>query len=156
MGCPALQLNACWNSGILITTPLIRYLPGECGLVIALTRRFSSTLILAGPLRQSDKEALVRREALAILQSLALGGCLPCDVSQDRAAQICHVFAFGQLAVDLDVIHDGVLSVLVHHALGALFKVLSIFLGPPVAQIAFGIKLAAFIVKPVREFVANG
>src|SRR5450755_40166 len=28
MGCPALQLKACWNSGMFTTTPLIRYFPG--------------------------------------------------------------------------------------------------------------------------------
>ena len=41
IGCPALQLNAFWNSGIFDTTPLIRANPGECGFVTALTRRFS-------------------------------------------------------------------------------------------------------------------
>src|SRR5262249_8956052 len=41
MGWPALQLKAFWNSGMLITSPFTRYFPGECGLVMALARRFS-------------------------------------------------------------------------------------------------------------------
>src|SRR5436305_8622232 len=35
------HLKAFLNSGRFETTPLMRYLPGECGLVIAFTRRFS-------------------------------------------------------------------------------------------------------------------
>src|SRR5216684_1901001 len=111
--------------------------------------------VFAGPLRQPVEEALVGREAFAVLQRLTFGGCFPGDVSQNCSAEISNVLTLGQFAVDLDVIHYGVLSVLVHHALGALFKVLSIFFGPPVAQITFGIKLTAFIVKTVRELVAN-
>ena len=52
------------------------------------------------------------------------------------AAQIRDVLAQGQLAVDLDVVHHGVLRVLIDHAVGALFEFLGIRLGPPVVQIA--------------------
>ena len=38
MGCPGLHENAWANSGRFATMPLIRYLPGECGSVAALTR----------------------------------------------------------------------------------------------------------------------
>jgi len=38
MGAPALQANAFWNSGILETTPLARYLAGECGSTVARSR----------------------------------------------------------------------------------------------------------------------
>src|SRR5436190_4578722 len=41
IACPALQPNALANSGRSDTMPFTRYLPGECGLVMALTRRFS-------------------------------------------------------------------------------------------------------------------
>src|SRR6266566_7886028 len=44
IGLPSWQLNAFANSGMLATTPLTRYLSGECGLVTALTRRFSGRL----------------------------------------------------------------------------------------------------------------
>ena len=39
---PGLQWNACWNSGMLETTPLARYLSGECGSMVAYMRLVSS------------------------------------------------------------------------------------------------------------------
>src|SRR3954468_20104233 len=41
IGWPALHENALKNSGMLLTTPLIRYFSGEGGLVTAPRRRFS-------------------------------------------------------------------------------------------------------------------
>src|SRR5208282_3594087 len=41
---PALHANAFSNSGIFTTRPLTRYLPGECGSVMAFMRRFSGRL----------------------------------------------------------------------------------------------------------------
>src|SRR4051812_43965220 len=41
IGWPALHENALKNSGMLLTTPLMRYFSGECGLVTAPRRRFS-------------------------------------------------------------------------------------------------------------------
>jgi hypothetical protein len=41
MGLPALQANAFWNSGMLDTTPLVRYLGGEWGSTVARRRRTS-------------------------------------------------------------------------------------------------------------------
>src|SRR5213075_239448 len=41
IACPALHPNAFANSGRSETMPFTRYLPGECGLVMAFTRRFS-------------------------------------------------------------------------------------------------------------------
>src|SRR6476620_8051155 len=56
----------------------------------------------------------------------------------------------------MDVVDGYVLRVLVVDTLGAFLEFLLVFGGPPVFQIAFGIKLAAFVVKGVSEFVANG
>src|SRR3954462_10877639 len=42
MGWPARQANALLNSGMLETTPLMRYSSGECGLVMALARLLSA------------------------------------------------------------------------------------------------------------------
>src|SRR5215472_13292118 len=42
MGCPALQLKAAANSGMLATIPLIRAKPGEWGSVTAWRRRLAS------------------------------------------------------------------------------------------------------------------
>jgi hypothetical protein len=44
IGWPGLQPNARWNWGRSETMPLTRYLPGECGLVMAFSRRFSGRL----------------------------------------------------------------------------------------------------------------
>src|SRR5205807_6733210 len=59
-------------------------------------------------------------------------------------------------AVDVDVIHNHILSVLVLDALGAFVELLPVFLGPPVFQIAFGVILAALIVKTVGQLMPNG
>ncbi len=48
------------------------------------------------------------------------------------------------------------LRVLVGHAGGALFEFLGVLHGPPVAQIALGVELAAFVVEAVGQFVADG
>src|SRR5215471_6919890 len=89
------------------------------------------TLILARPLRVTDEEALVGREAVAIGEMLALGRLLPRHVADNQSTQVGHVFALGELAVDLDVVHDGVLGVLIDHALRALLKLFRVFFGPP-------------------------
>src|SRR5580658_10916879 len=44
IGWPDLHANAFSNSGRFTTRPLTRYLPGECGSVMAFTRRFSGRL----------------------------------------------------------------------------------------------------------------
>src|SRR5258706_12215287 len=62
------------------------------------------TLVLAGPLRHADKEALVWREAVGVRQLLALGLLLPCDVGEQGSAQVGHILAAGQLGVDMDVV----------------------------------------------------
>src|ERR1700693_3889353 len=74
----------------------------------------------AGPLRHSDEKALVGVEAVHRLQILAFGGVLPCQVRKEGPAEIRHVLAQRQLAVDFDVVHDGVLRILIGNAFGAL------------------------------------
>ena len=104
----------------------------------------------------ADEEALLGSEAVDRFQFLAAGFTLPGHVSQHQPAQIGDIFAHGQLAVDLDVIHGDILRILVGDATGALVKLFAILRRPPVAQIALGIELAAFVVEAVRQFVANG
>ena len=77
-------------------------------------------------------------------------------VSQHQPTQVGDIFAHGQLAVDLDVIHCDIVRVLVRDATGALVKLLAVLRRPPVAQIALGIELPAFIVKAVGQFVSDG
>ena len=81
---------------------------------------------------------------------------LPGHVSQHQPAQVGDIFAHGELAVDLDVIHGDVLRILVGDATGALLKLLAILRRPPVAQIALRVELAAFVVEAVGQFVADG
>src|SRR5205807_4349121 len=114
------------------------------------------TLIGAGPLGKTHEESLIRRKAVGGLQVLAFVGVFPRDVAQYLAAQVGHIFTQGKLAVDVDVIHNHILSVLVLDALGAFVELLPVFLGPPVFQIAFGVILAALIVKTVGQLMPNG
>ena len=136
--------------------PLIRAKPGECGSVSGLSRWLASRVILAGPLREADEEALIRREAVDRLQLLVLGRMLPRHVRDQRAAQVGNVFPAGELAVDVDVVDDDVGRKLVAQAVDALFEVLRILLRPPVLQVAFGVELPPFVVEAVRQLMADG
>src|SRR6266478_6724395 len=66
------------------------------------------SLIAAGPLRHADEEPLIGSEAIDGVQILVLGRVLPGHVGQDGATQVRHVFAQSQLAVNLDLVYDGV------------------------------------------------
>ena len=113
-------------------------------------------VIFAGPLGKSHEETLVGIEPVGALQVHGFRGVLPGGVGQDFTAQVGDVFAFGELRIDVNVVHDDILSVLIHDAFGALGKLFGILLGPPILQISFGVELAAFVVKPVSEFVSDG
>src|SRR5579863_2967800 len=110
----------------------------------------------APTLSVSDEETLLRRESFNRFQRLAFGIVLPCHVSQNQPAQIGNIFAQGQLPVDLDNVHNHILRILIRDATGALLKRFGILRSPPVAQVAVGIELTAFIVEAVREFMADG
>src|SRR5258708_21647851 len=90
------------------------------------------TLVAASPLRHADKEALVWSEAFDRFQVLPLRRILPGDIGQKRSTQVRDVFAQRQLTVDLDIVHDGVLRILIGNTLGAYFEFCRVFLGPPV------------------------
>ena len=61
----------------------------------------------------AHKESLLRGEPVERLQGLSLGVDLPRHVSQDQPAEIGDILAQRQLAVDLDVVNDGVSRILV-------------------------------------------
>src|SRR5579863_1183996 len=103
----------------------------------------------------SDEETLLRREAFERLEGLAPGILLPRHLSQNHSAQIGDILAERQFSVDLDVIHNDILRILIRDAGCTLIKRLRVFRSPPVPQIALGVKLAAFVVEAVREFMAN-
>ena len=67
-------------------------------------------VVLAGPLRIANVEPLIGRETIDWLQVLSLRGILPSHVSQPQSAQVGNVFAAGQLAVDVDIVHHDVLT----------------------------------------------
>ena len=95
---PGLQENAFANSGMLTTTPLMRYLGrrmriGQRPFALLLGPR-----VAAGPLREADEEALVRRQAVAVLELAVLHRILPRRVGQNLAAQVGNVLAKRQLA----------------------------------------------------------
>src|SRR5208337_132593 len=69
-------------------------------------------LVLAGPLPEPDEEALIGSEAVDGLQVLSLGRVLPRDVGEQLPAKVGHIFATGQLTVDVDIVHYDVLRVL--------------------------------------------
>src|SRR5438874_11638621 len=100
------------------------------------------TLVAERPLRHADEVALIGGEALNRFQVFAFGRILPGDIAENSTAEIGHVFALSELAVDLDVVNDGVLRVLIDNAAGTLFELLGIFRSPPIAQIALRIELA--------------
>ena len=68
IGCPALQENAFWNSGMFCTTPLTRNLGGECGSVCDLQAQRLLALVGAPHLAEGEEEALLRREAVDLLR----------------------------------------------------------------------------------------
>ena len=156
IGCPALHEKARSNSGMFTTTPLTRYLPGECGSVTASTRESSGSLVFASPLREADEEALLGCETVLRRQRLVRGFRLPRQPREHFAAQVRDVLAVGELAVDLDVVDDRVRRELVDDALRAFLEGLGVLLGPPVLEIALGIELAALVVEAVGELVADG
>ena len=81
---------------------------------------------------------------------------LPCKICEKRAAEIGEILSVGELTVDLDVVDDRVAGVLVDDALGALLELLAVGVGPPVAQVARGVELAAFVVEGMGELVTHG
>src|SRR5260221_7194620 len=90
------------------------------------------TLVAASPLRHADKEALVWREAFHRFQILAFGRIFPRDIRQKSSTQVRDILAQRQLAVDLDIVHDGVLRILIGNTLGAFFEFCRVLLGPPI------------------------
>ncbi len=91
------------------TTPLIRYSGGECGSVSACSRFICRTHIPARPLRHADEESLIRREPIERLQILSRGRVFPGHVREQGPADIGHILAQRQFAIDFDVVDNRVL-----------------------------------------------
>src|SRR5205807_5042370 len=59
------------------------------------------------------------------------------------------------LAIDFLIVHGCVAGILVGHTLRSGIKFFFILLGPPVAQVALGIELAALVVEAVSQFMSD-
>ena len=76
-------------------------------------------------------------------------------VGEEQASVVGSVLTQGELAVDVDVIHDDELAIFVYEAVGLAFELLCILRRPPVAEIALGVELLALVVEAVGELVAD-
>src|SRR5258708_13280959 len=68
-------------------------LAGRVGVGEGIHPQVLDALILAGPLREADKEALIGRESFDRLQARIGRGVLPCDVGEQGAAEVGDVLA---------------------------------------------------------------
>ena len=75
---------------------------------------------------------------------------------QYESAEIRDIFPLGEFTVDHNIVHHGILGVLLDNAVRPAIEVFGVLFGPPVMQIAVGVELAAFIVESVRQFVPYG
>ena len=108
IGCPALQPNAFWNSGMFETTPLTRNLPGECGSIAARMRARLFAVVRAPDLAPAEEEALLGREAVDLLsRSAAVDHVEQRHQGDAQAAVVGGVLAERQLAVQLHVVDRG-------------------------------------------------
>ena len=64
-----------------------------------------------------------------------------------------NVFALSKFAVDVQAVNRIVLVELLHNHPGFCKEFGAVFLGPPVFQIAFVVKLATHVVKAMRHFM---
>src|SRR5438876_10327181 len=105
------------------------------------------TLVLAPDLAIAQEETLFGRVALDLLHCLwfAIDAVKQSHQRNSRAAVVGSVFAEGEFAIQLHIVYRGEVAVLIHDASGTLFKRFRVCGSPPIAQVAFGIKLSAFI-----------
>src|SRR5947208_17117901 len=114
------------------------------------------TAVLRPDLRVGKEKPLLGREPINSLRTrLALEALLIGLVSERQAAEVRNALSEHQLAVFVDVAGDHVRVELLLHTLGALLVVLQVFGGPPVFQIALGVKLAPLVVKAVGHLMAD-
>ena len=135
----------------------MRYSSGECGLVMAFSALVLGALVAAGPLRQADEEALLRREAVDRLQRLA---AVVASSTRCRPASVPPRSATSSPSVSLPLILMSSTTVYCEYwstmQSARLSNFVGVLLGPPVLQIALGVELAAFVVEAVGQFVADG
>ena len=116
--------------------------------------RFGANVV--GPhLSVADEEALIGGETFELRQRIARRCVAEGLIGDFQTAVVGDVFTAGEGAVAvqagqyLDCVEE------TNHALGARFEVGHVLGRPPVAKIAFLVKLAALVVETVRHFVAD-
>ena len=102
-----------------------------------------------------QEEALLRRVAVHVLARLASGGLLEGRVRHRQSAEVRDVLAQREATVEMQRIEHGVAAELIRDPPRALLVVCRVTGGPPVAQVALGIELAAAIVEAVRHLVPD-
>src|SRR5260370_32748927 len=105
----------------------------------------------APALAVADEEALLGRQPVDRLELLAARRLAPGPVGQEQTAEVGHVLAQGELAVDLDVVDDGIAAVLLLDAVRPRLELARIPRPPPVAQVAAVVELTALVVEAVGE-----
>src|SRR6056297_3924822 len=76
-------------------------------------------------------------------------------VSHAQSSEVADVFAESQLTVDLHIVQRLETVVLIDQPGVSLFEFGAILGGPPIAQVTAAIVLAAFVVKPMTQFMPN-
>src|ERR1039457_3886368 len=113
------------------------------------------TVILAPDLAPADEQTLLGGEAVNGLLRSAAEHIQQSHVCKAQAAIVGSIFAQRQLSANVNVIHRNEAVVLVDEASLQLIELLAVLGSPPVAQVSLSIELAARIVEPMREFVAD-
>src|SRR3954452_6605326 len=145
------RLLELWQIG---NDPVDAVLPGRMRIRDRVRAQILRTLVLARPLRESDEESLIGREAIDRFRLVRIGR-FPGQIREQSAAEIGDVFTRGQLRIDLDVVDDRVARVLLAHAIDALLERLRIRGRPPVLEISLRVELPPFVIERVRQLVAN-
>ena len=111
---------------------------------------------LAAPhLAKAHVEALVARQAIEHGRRLAAQRDFIGFIGDRHARVVGDVLAQGQRAVDVVARQGAVAVVLLGQRIGLGGEVLAVGRGPPVAQVAVAIGLAALVVETVADFMAD-
>src|SRR5215470_1308220 len=106
---------------------------------------------------KAEKKSLIWSVAVDRLpRFLVLGYQLVQSHERDAGTAIIGgVLAQSQLAIQLEVANGGEAAVFISYATCALFEFSGVCCCPPIAQIAFGIVLAPFIIEAVSQFMPD-
>ena len=106
-------------------------------------------------LRPTDVDPLLTRKAVNHRRGLATQGELVGLGGHRQARGVGNILAQRQFAVDEVALHRAVACELFDQRTGLCGKAFIVFFGPPVAQIAQAIVLAALVIKAMADFMAN-